>query len=146
MKLLLLPLFALSLFRTAGCGDENPDTVAPALTDCGPAIRVRNPLPRLTTDDFRVVEASADGLCLSVTLSATGCSSQAWKVTLWAEGEPGDAPGGILIFDDGVGENEMTCQAIVEETYTFDLTPYLGDGPRPATFGLPGSEVTVELR
>ena len=145
MKLFLLPLFALSLFRAAGCGDENLDATAPALTDCGPAIQVRNPMPRFKSDNFRVVNASADGLCLSVTLSATGCSSEAWKLALWAEGEPGTEAYGMLVFDDGVGGDEMTCQSIVEETYRFDLTPYLGEVPRPVTFGMSGTDMQVTI-
>ncbi len=145
MKLLLLPLFALSLFRTSGCSKDADVAATAPLTECGAPIKVRNPLPRFTTDNFTVVSVSADGRCLTVTLSATGCSSEGWRLDLWAEGQPGPETGGLLIFDDGVGEDEMTCQAIVEKTYQFDLTPFLGPTPLPVNFSLGGSDVSVEI-
>ena len=146
----LLPLFALSLFRAAGCHDPASDSAAVApVTDCGPAIQVRNPLPRLTSDGFTVVSAEATGRCLTVTISATGCSTENWQVNLWANEEtaadPANTPGGLLVFDDGVGADEMTCQAIMEATYQFDLSPYLPAERLPATFALTGTETTVTI-
>ncbi len=150
MKFLFLFLFFSAVVRTAGCDKSAASPAsATALADCGPAIQVRNPLPRLTSDGFTVVYAEASGTCLSVTISATGCSSEGWRVNLWANEETPDAPsatpGGLLIFDDGVGADEMTCQAIVEETYEFDLSPYLTEDRLPASFTIMGTETTVTV-
>ena len=150
LKLFFLPLVALSLFRAAGCRDAATDTAAtlPA-SDCGEAIQIRNPLPRLTSDNFTVTEASADGNCLSVTLQATGCSAEAWTARLWAAervpGEDVQTPAALLVFDDGVGEDEMTCQAIVEHTFQFDLTPYVETVPGATELDLTGTGTTVTL-
>ena len=148
IKLFALSLFSLTLFRAAGCGDDE-QAAAAAAADCGQEIQVRNPLPRLTTDDYQIVDASVEGRCLSVTISATGCSSEAWRVALHTTGEIAESSptrtDALLVFDDGVGENEMTCQAIIEETYRFDLTPYLGDGALPTTFSITGTEITLSI-
>ncbi|PPK88189.1 hypothetical protein CLV84_1154 [Neolewinella xylanilytica] len=147
VKTLSITLFALTLFRSAGCSDDARETVR--TTDCGPVIQVRDPMPRLTSDAYTVVGASADGLCLSVTISATGCSSEPWRVALHTDGAVAESSPtqttALLVFDDGVGENEMTCQAIIEETYQFDLGPYLADA-LPTTFSLTGTETTVEIK
>ena len=152
MKFLLPFLFFSAVVRTAGCDKSDDAAAAPVATEvsaCGPAIQVRNPLPRLTSDPFTVVSAEAEGRCLTVVLSATGCSAEGWRVDLWANeetpGEPSVTPGGLLIFDDGVGPDEMTCQAIVEQRYQFDLSPYLTDDRLPATFTLMGTETKVTV-
>ena len=149
IKLFTLSLFSLTLFRAAGCGNEESAGAGTAVTDCGQEIQVRHPLPRLTSDNYQIVEASVDGRCLSVTISATGCSSQAWRVGLHTTGEVAESSptqtSALLVFDDGVGENEMTCQAIIEETYRFDLTPYLDEGDLPTTFTLTGTETTLSI-
>ncbi|THH40678.1 hypothetical protein [Neolewinella litorea] len=148
MKIILLPLFFLALVRTDGC-DKSKAEPAPAVTDCGTEIQVRNPLPRLTSDNFSVVSAEAEGSCLTVTISATGCSAQAWQLRLWTDGTVRESyptqTAALLIFDDGVGENEMTCQAIIEATYQFDLSPYLDDQNLPTTFELTGTGTTVDI-
>lgn len=146
MKLLFLPLFVMALVRSAGCGDGKADT-APRVTDCGTEIQVRDPLPRMTSDNFQVVSARAEGQCLTVTISATGCSAAGWQLALWSTGEIRESlptqTSALLIFDDGVGANEMTCQAIIEETYQFDLAPLLADGDLPTQLELTGTETTV---
>ncbi|NJB84468.1 hypothetical protein GGR26_000213 [Lewinella marina] len=148
MKLLFLPLFFLALLRADGC-DKSDAGTAPAVTDCGTEIQVRDPLPRLTSDAFSVVSATAEGSCLTVTISATGCSAQAWQLRLWTDGQVRESSptqtSALLVFDDGVGENEMTCQAIIEESYRFDLTPYLEAGSRPTTLELTGTGTTVRI-
>ncbi|MGB3800649.1 MAG: hypothetical protein WA952_12615 [Lewinella sp.] len=148
IKLPLLSLFFLALVRTAGCDKNEALPAASQVSDCGVLIQVRDPMPRLTSDDYQIVGATAEGLCLSVTISATGCSSDAWRVALHTSGRiedsspaQGDA---LLVFDDGVGENEMTCQAIIEETYQFDLSPYLA-GSAPSVLTLTGTDTTVEI-
>ncbi|WP_157975937.1 hypothetical protein [Lewinella sp. IMCC34191] len=148
MKISVFSLLLVALVRSAGC---NTDTESPAETtvsDCGALIQVRDPMPRLTSDDYQVVNAEVDGLCLSVTISATGCSSQAWRVALHTSGAVAESSptqtDALLVFDDGVGENEMTCQAIMEETYQFDLSPYLADA-LPTVFTLTGTETSVAI-
>lgn len=150
IKIFALSLFSLTLFRAAGCGDdERPSDGTVAADGCGQEIQIRHPLPRLTTDDYQIVDASVEGRCLSVTISATGCSSEAWRVGLHTTGEVAESSptqtSALLVFDDGVGDDEMTCQAIIEETYRFDLTPYLSDGALPTTFSITGTETTLSI-
>ena len=121
----------------------------PRNEDCGPAIQLRDPLPRLTSDYFSIVDASVEDFCLSVTISATGCSTGAWEVNLHSTGAVAESyptqTEALLVFDDGVGENEMTCQAMIEETYQFDLSPYLASGALPTTFTLTGTDTSIAI-
>lgn len=148
MKFLRLLFFA--ALPLAAC--VRPDTTGadvPAGTDCGTLIQVRDPLPRLTSDFFEIVEATVDGRCLAVKLSASGCSTDSWRVALHTDGRVAESSPtqtqALLIFDDGVEEDGVTCQMIIEQTFTFDLSPYLTDAVLPTSFSLTGTDTVVEV-
>ena len=144
----LLPLAVLLLLGTCKSRDAAPP--AAETSDCGQPIRVRHPLPRLTSDFFRVADASVEGLCLSVTVAATGCGSEGWSAALHTDGLVAESSPtqtqALLVFDDGVGEDGITCQAIVEQTFTFDLSPYLTEASLPTVFRLTGTEITLTIK
>ena len=148
MKNFLWPMLA--ILPLAAC--VRPDTsAAPAATatDCGPSIQVRDPMPRLTSDFFEIVEATVHDRCLSVRLSASGCSSDFWKVALHTDGRVAESSPtqtqALLVFDDGVEEDGVTCQMVLEKTFTFDLGPYLTDAVLPTSFSLTGTDTVVEV-
>ena len=147
MKNLLLPL--LSVLGLAACVRPDTTVANAASSDCGVLIQVRDPMPRLTSDFFQVVAATVEDRCLSVTISATGCSSDAWRVALHTDGRVAESSPtqtqALLVLDDGVEEDGVTCQMIIEETYTFDLQPYLTDAVLPTSFSLTGTDTVLEV-
>ena len=140
----------LAILSLAAC--VRPDTSgagASSSSDCGALIQVRDPMPRLTSDFFEIVEATVDDRCLSVKLSASGCSTDFWKVALHTDGRVAESSPtqtqALLVFDDGVEEDGVTCQMIIEQTFTFDLSPYLTDAVLPTSFSLTGTDTVVEV-
>ena len=148
MKNFLCPMLA--IFSLAAC--VRPDTAAaeaPNATGCGPSIQVRDPMPRLTSDFFEIVQATVADRCLTVKLSASGCSTEFWRVALHTDGRVAESSPtqsqALLVFDDGVEEDGVTCQMIIEQSYTFDLAPYLTDAVLPTRFSLTGTEITLDI-
>ncbi len=135
--LLLFPLLSSS------CG-EDEDCITPP---CGPDIEIVAEPQLPFSDSFSLLDARVDGLCLSVEVGASGCSSEGWSMRLLTDGNvllslPTQS-GARLVFDDGV--EDFTCQAFWTETFTFDLTPYLG-GAQPTYFSIAGTETVFEIR
>ncbi|CAH1001685.1 hypothetical protein LEM8419_02591 [Neolewinella maritima] len=139
------PACVLALLLTA-CGDD--DDQIPRLL-CGPDITIGDVLVAREFDSFTLVDAKVTDLCLEVTVSATGCSSQGWTMELFTFGEVAESlptqTSARLLFDDGVDAAEFTCQAEVTETYSFDLSPYLTPDALPTEFTLTGLATTLSI-
>ena len=137
----LLPL----LFVLSGCS-EKEEAARPA---CGQAIVIGDVLVAREFDHFTLLSSSITDRCLEVTIAATGCSSQDWKMDLFTFGEVAESvptqTSARLLFDDGLGDGDITCQALVEATYYFDLTPYLTDDVLPTEFSLVGQDKDFTL-
>ncbi|MEO0734072.1 MAG: hypothetical protein AAFZ52_14650, partial [Bacteroidota bacterium] len=131
------------------CLDD--DDATPQLSNCGPAITIVADPAIPTSDRYAITAATIDRLCLTVTLSATGCSTTNWQAEIVTDGAVAESlptqSAARIILDDGVADGNPICQAEVSRTFSFDLTPYLGDGgSRPSTLRLLGTDrvVTVE--
>ncbi|MCP9234869.1 hypothetical protein [Lewinella sp. JB7] len=144
MKSLMLFALILGLSCTS-CGE---DDAIPRLA-CGPDIKIVDVIVDPTGDDFQLLEARITDLCLQVTIEATGCSSQGWRMELHTLGEVAESQptqtSARLIFDDGVPAGDFTCQAQIVETYTFDLSPYLTPQTLPTRFSLDGSDAPLDI-
>lgn len=105
-------------------GEDDP---AP-FDDCGPAIANVSAFSIPSGDGFDVIDLSVEGTCLTVTVGASGCSSDDWTMELVTDGAVAESfptqTTAQLIFDDAV-DGGASCLAYFNETYTFDLSPYL---------------------
>ncbi|MEM6878474.1 MAG: hypothetical protein AAF544_07945, partial [Bacteroidota bacterium] len=78
-----LPLLSILFF---GCPSD--DDAAPIDPDpiCGEFIQIIDEVPHLA-DTPQGIEASVDGLCLSITIGYSGCSSDIWTFELFTNGD-----------------------------------------------------------
>lgn len=99
------------------------------INDCGPAITDVPEFSIPSGDWFDMIDLSVEGTCLTVTVGASGCSSEAWTMDLVTDGSIAESfptmTSAQLIFNDAV-DGEVSCQAYFNETYLFDLSAYLG--------------------
>ena len=140
MKPSILLFFAMLFF--AACQDD--DHVLPRLPDdCVTPILLTTQTDAPESDFFDLAEVSTDGTCLSVTIGASGCSSEGWSMTLRSNGEVAESSptqtAARLIFDDGV-EGGVSCLAYFTVTYNFDLSDYLTAGALPSNLSLTGPD------
>ncbi|MEL7161117.1 MAG: hypothetical protein AAFN92_10185 [Bacteroidota bacterium] len=148
MKTKVFALFLLCCFALTSCQDD--DDLQPANPDCGPAISIIADPDSRNSDNFTITEATVDGLCLTVTLAATGCSTSNWQAEIVTDGAVAESlptqSFARIILDDGVPDGSPICQAEVSRTFSFDLTTYLGDGgSRPSLLTLRGMNMTVTV-
>ncbi|MGB3800647.1 MAG: hypothetical protein WA952_12605 [Lewinella sp.] len=142
-----LPLLLLVLAAVSSCSKEEDFEFRP---ECGAPIRIVDALVEIETDDYRLLDLSVDDRCLSVRISATGCSAANFAMDLLTRGEVKESSptqtSARLIFDDGVPAGDVTCQAEVEQTFSFDLAAYLTDGALPTNFTLTGLDTTLLIQ
>ena len=136
----LLPIFCLLPLLFTSCSDDD-DPIRPRT--CGPAITVGGGLITQEFDAFELVDATVNGQCLEVTIAATSCSSAGWSMELFTFGEVAESmptqTSARLLFDDALDEVAFTCQVLLTETYTFDLSDYLTPDVLPTRFTLTGT-------
>jgi hypothetical protein len=120
------------------CSDEEKLTLDPSR--CGSPIQIVDVLLVVEVDSFALIDASVTDRCLSVTVGASGCGSEGWNMDLITLGQVAESnptqTSAELVFDDGVPAGQPICAAFIEETYEFDLSPYLTDGALPTIFTL----------
>ena len=113
------------MLSITACQDD--DDLAPG-NDCGPAIDIVQEFTIPGGDDFDLVDLSVEGMCLTVTAGASGCSSDNWTMDLVTDGSVAESlptmTSAQFVFDDGV-DGGATCLAYFNETYSFDLSSYL---------------------
>ncbi|WP_020570065.1 hypothetical protein [Neolewinella persica] len=130
-----LILFLLLVLFTA-CDKAEIDSPLPG---CGPAIDINADRANDATDNFALLDANVAGKCLTVTIAATGCGSQAWQLDLVTDGAIGESlptqSAARLLFTDPAAGG-ITCQAEIQATYEFDLSNYLTDEVLPTQFSL----------
>ena len=114
---------------------------------CGAPIRIVDALVEIQTDDYRLLELRVDGRCMLVRIAATGCSAADFAMDLVTRGEVKESSPTLtsarLIFDDGKDEEDVTCQAEQERTFSFDLQPYLTAESLPTELTLIGLDTTL---
>lgn len=147
MKTAYLSLLVLLIFTCGACQDDD-DTGR--LANCeGELIQiVADPLSP-ASDTYGISDVKAQGLCLSFTLTKTGCGSDAWTADLLTNGLVAESlptqTGARIVFDDGVEDGGVICQAEISKEFTFDLSPYLGEGALPTTFTLIGTGQVLSI-
>ncbi|WP_116105931.1 hypothetical protein [Lewinella sp. IMCC34191] len=142
----LLPLLLLALAAVSGCSTDEDDSFDYRPT-CGSPIQIVDALVEIETDTYGLLDLRVDDRCLSVRIQATGCSSTQFRMDLLTRGEVKESlptqTSARLIFDDGVPAGNVTCEALVEADFAFDLEPYLHDGVLPTQFTLIGLDTTL---
>lgn len=115
---------------------------------CGSAIIIDVNRVNADSDGFALVDASVEGMCLTVTIATTGCSSQGWELDLVTSGNIAESlptqSGARLIFANPAAGG-ITCQAEIQETYVFDLSDYLTEGALPTRLTLEGTDRVFEI-
>lgn len=118
-------LFAIICMITLGCESCDDENATPV---CGTNILLAEELP-MAEDKPTDVEATIDGLCISLTIINSGCDIDLWTASLYSLGEFGDSnpPQSIayLRFSDSAPGEDQPCRALMERTFEFDLSPYL---------------------
>ena len=132
----LLVLLASALFFA--CQDDDDFVANP---DCGDPIIITGQPLGPSSDNFSLAAATVEGLCLTVQIGASGCSSDGWTLDLLTDGSVAESfptqTSARLVFDDQV-PGGVTCQAFFTETFSFDLSPYLDAGALPTNLTLTG--------
>ncbi|MCH5600564.1 hypothetical protein [Niabella ginsengisoli] len=137
---ILLPVFVL------GCS-RNGDDVSKTRTGepCGEAVQVTaKSFSTAESDPFSITSASIKGDCLTVTVGASGCSSDWEKVEVLH---------GISLTADGLPQNRLKivlsnktgdCATSFSKTLQFDLYPLRQKGTNKLTILLYGYDKTLE--
>ncbi|MEO0790734.1 MAG: hypothetical protein AAFY36_18870 [Bacteroidota bacterium] len=137
-----LPLLSILFF---GCPSD--DDVAPIDPDpiCGEFIQLVSDIPD-AADTPQGIEASVDGLCLSITVGFSGCSPDPWTMELYTTGEIAESlptqSRAYFVFNDGAPGEDQLCQAFFNRTFEFDLTPYLAES-LPSILRIDGTDIEV---
>jgi hypothetical protein len=140
------PLLFVVLILAACQDDDGPEPLLSV--DCGEPIFLTDQTDVPASDAFDLIEVSTSGLCMDVTIGASGCSMDGWAMQLRSNGEVAESlptqTSARLIFDDGVEGNNI-CLAYFTVTYTFNLSDYLSPGALPSNLTLtgPGAEQTT---
>lgn len=126
---------------------EKAETNTPA-QNCGPDIEINADRVNDASDNFALVAANVEGKCLTVTIAATGCGSDAWKLELVTDGAiaeslPTQSAARLLFTDPAAGG--ITCQAEIQATYEFDLSDYLTDEVLPTELSLLDNDMTLSI-
>jgi len=133
--------FFLLAFLPACLDDDDSDN-EPAF--CGTPIVVADQTDAPASDNFTLVSHSTDGLCLTVTIGASGCSQEGWTLDLRTDGSVAESvptqTNARLIFNDQVPGMGESCLAYFELTKTFDLSAYLTNGALPTVLSLTGPD------
>lgn len=140
--------FLLLLAFLASC-EKDADNAPKSNDECGPAIQIVDVITTVEDDDFAILSVAEEDLCLTVTIAATGCGSDNWTLDLLTFGEVAESlptqTSAFFRFDDGIESGSFTCQAEIQATYSFDLTPYLADAlPTILRLSDTVEEVTIE--
>ncbi len=140
MRHLLLLLLVFTVF--SACLDDD-DNITPTSVECGTPIIIADQTDIPATDFFSLANVEADGLCLTVTLGASGCSSEDWTFGLRTSGEILESSptlsSAYMVFDDQV-PGGATCLAFFTESFTIDLSPYLSQSDLPSNLTLIGPD------
>lgn len=130
------------LSTLTACQDDD-DTITPTTVECGEPIVIEDQTVIPTTDFFSLSNVEVDGLCLTVSIGASGCSSDEWTLGLWTNGEILESSptmsSAYLVFDDQV-PGGATCLAFFTESFTIDLSPYLSTADLPSNLTLIGPD------
>jgi hypothetical protein len=131
-------LICLFLFWAALSACSVDDTDLSLDTDCGVPIQLVDVLLTVETDTFQLLAARAVDRCLEVTIEASGCSTDDWTLDLVSLGEVAESmptqTSAQLLFDDGV--EGVSCEALLQRSYFFDLRPYLTEQTLPSRLTL----------
>lgn len=90
---------------------------------------------------FNIAGIEADGRCLNITISASGCGPDAWTAALYTDGAVAESlpPQGQVSVQ--FSNNNELCQAVFTKTFTFDLQPFIMDQlPFDLTVNVPFGE------
>ncbi|MEM6515983.1 MAG: hypothetical protein AAF688_07350 [Bacteroidota bacterium] len=107
----------LALFTNTTC-DEDDETA----TSCGPAA-VIDPgfFESAVSSDFSTLSAEIMDNCLTVEISASGCSGESWSLVLVDSGAVAESSPEQRLLKLVFG-NEELCLAVIGQTRMFDLT------------------------
>ncbi|MEM7575667.1 MAG: hypothetical protein AAF433_22375 [Bacteroidota bacterium] len=136
-----LLLTTLSLFFF-GCPSDDDMPPTPL---CGDLIQIVEEIPPVA-DIPQNIEASVDGLCLSITIGHSGCSPEPWTMELFTLGDIAESiptqSQAYFVFNDAAPGESQACLAFFTETFEFDLTPYLADA-LPSTLRIGDTEIEL---
>lgn len=138
-RFLFIPILLIGF----GCHHDDDDP----RPECGPDILIVDAITTVVDDDFTLISAVVEDLCLTVTIVNTACSSEGWQLDLLTFGEVAEShptqTAAFFRFDDGIDDDGgVICQAEIMATYSFDLTPYL-ESALPTFLSLEGLEEPI---
>lgn len=120
-SILILSLFAL----TVGCSRDGHDSPI-----CEKKAKVDNTLYINTkTDNYTLVDATVNGNCLEIKLSASGCDGKSWTVELVDADALADSNPQQRFIKLALTNNEL-CTAVFSKTVSFDITPLRAMGTK----------------
>ncbi|MEM6878473.1 MAG: hypothetical protein AAF544_07940 [Bacteroidota bacterium] len=137
-----LPLLSILFF---GCPSD--DDVAPIDPDpiCGEFIQLVSDIPD-AADTPQGIEASVDGLCLSITVGFSGCTDELATMELYTTGDIAESlptqSSAAFVFNDSNPGEDQACLAFFNRTFEFDLTPYLEDA-LPSILRIDGTDIAL---
>ncbi|MEM1360062.1 MAG: hypothetical protein AAGF89_17775, partial [Bacteroidota bacterium] len=138
------------VFACTACQDDDDIVPLPSDPNCnGELVKiVADPLGPVS-DTYGLSNVQIEGLCLSFTLTKTGCGSDGWTADLLTDGAVAESlptqTAVRIVFDDGIDNGGVTCQAEISREFTFDLTPYLGEGALPTTLSFLDTDETLAI-
>ncbi|MEM6395112.1 MAG: hypothetical protein AAF741_02105 [Bacteroidota bacterium] len=140
----LLPLLSIFFFGCPGDDDVTPANLTPI---CGELIQIVNEIPD-AADVPQAISATADGLCLSITIGFSGCSTDTWQMELFTTGDVAESlptqTSVAFVFNDAGPDEDQLCQAFFSQTFEFDLTPYIADA-LPTILRIEGTDLEVAI-
>lgn len=114
---------AVSFF--SGC--SNNDNTSESCNDQATLI-ADQPFNEIGTENYTLTDVTLSGNCLSVTISASGCSSNSWEMNLFGNQQQLKLE---LI-------NPELCAAVFQKTVSYSLIPLQAEGQNKVTLTLEG--------
>lgn len=139
-------LFVLCIATFMACGDDDDGRnleELPPVPSCGKAVTVNEAkFNAAQTEPYQITDVKIEGDCLTIDISASGCSVDNWVVNGYAS-ESYAEPIPIIRYVKFDFEVIEACLAFFQTSYEYDLTNWQVEGENVMNINIEGWEPLV---